>query len=239
MGNALSRCPNPKLVLLIRPQCCDLASCVLDKSLALRRPFKELAGDLLKHHLNYCTCLMKNGACKHIRPTARRLCMISIMWWSELIYLSTSTWCLDFSILWNTGSNEAEERSDRFGLPAAHPRRWKLPALMDCLGWVISQKEVWAQSQGGDSSDFRITLMSRGPQIWDLLCIWSLLVHQWQPSHASGDFLLLSGLVAIWIQIVQDLPKKPIPWKTDIPAWRIWQSSSTYNILGKGDSWNP
>lgn len=29
--------------------------------------------------------------------------------------------------------------------------------------------------------------------------------------------------------------KSLAPWKRGIPAWRIWQCSSTYNTLGKGD----
>lgn len=69
-----------------------------------------------------------------------------------LIYLSANTQCLDFSILWNTGSNEAEERSDRFWLPAAHPQRWKLPVLTDGFGWVISQAVGWGPAVGACNS---------------------------------------------------------------------------------------
>lgn len=87
--------------------------------------------------------------CENIRPTDRPLCQNShylVVWGHLSVHEHMG---LDSSILWKAGSNEAEERGDRFWLPAAHPQRWKLLVLMDQLGWVIRQDGFGHQDKSG------------------------------------------------------------------------------------------
>lgn len=93
------------------------------------------------------------------------------------------------------------------------------------VGTVLRQDKI--NEGGGTDSGLVLHLISPGATVTLVSCTQGR-------SAAFGQ----ARWVAICLGIAQDVPKKPVPWKTDIPAWRIWQLSFTYNILGKGDFWN-